>query len=328
MYYLVFLLLCSPVFSAVSLSPADSKPVRHFIQEYSAESSIPTSWLEEQFDHAKMNQDVLSLIQKPYEDKIWGSYEKLFITDKRVRGGKRFLQNHEQELNQIAQEYGVPRSIIVAILGVETNYGENMGRFNALEALSTLSFFYAPRHSFFEGELKSLLGLAYKKGWNLQRIEGSYAGALGMPQFMPSNINLYAVGSPDGTINLFHNTQDAMRSIGNYLKKHGKWTVGQPIVAPITTLSAEQKQSLNDLFESRNIIMVDQAVHDIFAAGELPKPSSKRLIRLRYTDKAEFFEAFDNFKSIMSYNNSTNYAFAVTSLAASIDEQQQLNKNH
>ncbi|MEC8063584.1 MAG: lytic murein transglycosylase B [Pseudomonadota bacterium] len=318
---LLSFLLLSVSHASVSMSPEKSRPTRHFISTFSQASGISEDWLSQQFRNLQLNEQVISLIQKPYEDKIWGDYERLFITPKRINGGKSFLKEYAEFLDYAEKIYGVPKSVIVAILGVETNYGTNMGNFNALEALATLSFYYAPRNSFFEDEMKSLLILAHKKDWDLSKVSGSYAGALGMPQFMPSNVIRYAVSSDQKSqLDLFHHYKDAVLSVANYLKKHGNWKTNEPIVLPVQNISAGQTEQLNKQFENKNIIILDEKTLKLLPKLDDSSVKPGWLIRLKFKDKQHFYYAFSNFKSIMSYNNSTNYAFAVTYLSAALHD--------
>ena len=329
---ILFLLFTSTLTASVSMAPEKSRVTRQFVSGFSKQSGIPEVWLNQQFESLELNDKVLTLIQKPYEDKIWGDYEKLFITSKRVDGGKKFLKDHAVFLQHAERVYGVPKSVITSIIGVETSYGQNMGNINTLEALATLSFYYAPRYSFFEDEMKALLKIAYERKWNLQEVEGSYAGAIGMPQFMPSNVIRYAVSNDkkSSKLDLFHHPKDAMLSVANYLSKHGKWQAHEPIVLPIKHLTDKQISLLNKQFENKNILVLDEKLQQLVPPlDSLPgKTKPGWLIRLRYKDHQDFYFAYNNFKSIMSYNNSTNYAFAVTYLAAAInDNTNQLSTN-
>lgn len=324
MITIILFLLTQFSLATVSLAPEDSKPVRQFVQKFSQKTHIPTEWLNRQFQSLHLNERVLSLIQKPYEDKIWGDYQRHLLSQRRIDGGKRFMQQNQAALNQAQQDYGVDPSVIVAILGVETSYGENMGNFNSLEALATLAFFYAPRHSFFEDEMAALLTIGYEKDWDLHTVKGSYAGALGMPQFMPSNVISYAVAgtlSAYKQISLFNHADDVISSVANYLKARGHWQKGEPIVTPLTNLSSDTIAQLDQKFGNKNIIALDSDTLSLLPTMDASKPKSPWLIRLRYADHHDFYLAHQNFKSIMSYNNSVNYAFAVTSLGASIYDQ-------
>jgi len=172
---------------------------------------------------------VLQAIVAPAEIAPWPDYRAMFVNSRRIAGGLAFWTAQEAFLARAEREYGVPAEIIVAIIGVETFYGRNPGRWRVVEALATLAFDYPPRASFFRAELENYLLLARDAGLDVFSVRGSYAGAIGIPQFMPGSLRRYAVDfDGDGAIDLSRNTADAIGSVANYLKRHG-WRTGEAV---------------------------------------------------------------------------------------------------
>ena len=172
---------------------------------------------------------VLQAIVAPAEIAAWPDYRALFVNARRIEGGIAFWKAQEALLARAEREYGVPAEIIVAIVGVETFYGRNPGRWRVIEALATLAFDYPPRASYFRAELENYLLLARDSGLDVLSVRGSYAGAIGIPQFMPGSVRRYAVDfDGDGAIDLSGNTADAIGSVANFLKQHG-WKPGEAV---------------------------------------------------------------------------------------------------
>lgn len=250
--------------------------------------------------------DILTRMSAPAEKKSWDFYQKLFLTPKRIEGGRKLL--HETSVQKASKDYGVPSSIIVAIMGVETLYGEHLGRHRVLDALSTLAFYYPRRESFFQAELACYLNQNCKKKSEHLELKGSYAGAFGIPQFMPCSYDRYAVASnPNSPPDLVHTFADAARSIGHYLKKKGRWTPHQTVVRPITP--AELKKIPKDMRPMERPEALNTALSHKWAA---PKEAKK----IWCPDRCYWL--FPNFDSIMTYNISHNYALAVALLAEAI----------
>ena len=315
MYY-IYLLLVGSIFANISLDPKDNKITSQFIDNMHNTYKIPTSWLQSQFDGARFNQKAISLIQRPLESKPWSFYQKLFVTARRTAEGKKFLQKHSAFLTQCEKEYHIPKEVVVAILGVETNYGTTMGDFNALEVLSTLSFYYVPRHAFFRSELESLVQYAWKYDIDLHKLNGSYAGAIGASQFMPSNILKYAKSADNSTVDLLHKPHDAILSVFNYLKKHGKWTNDTPIAANIS-LNDAQKKYLQTHYPDSDSIAITPMVKEALKLERQPY-TVKYLLVSRDTSSQEAQIAYANFSSIMTYNISVNYARSVYLLSEAL----------
>lgn len=184
------------------------------------------------FAEVQRKQSILDAISRPAERvKPWKDYRPMFITDARIARGVDFWRQHEAVLARAEQEYGVPAQYIVAIIGVETFFGRNTGNYRVIDALSTLGFDYPPRAEFFRKELREFLLLAREEQLDPLTLKGSYAGAMGLPQFMPSSFRNFAVDfDGDGHINIWNNPDDAIGSVASYFKRHG-WVPGEGVVS-------------------------------------------------------------------------------------------------
>src|SRR5699024_6955608 len=280
---------------------------------------------------AKHQQKIIDAISKPAERTLtWGEYQKIFIQPDRIAQGVAFWKENRDVLEAAEEKYGVPASIITAIIGVETRYGRHAGNWKAVDALATLGFDYPPRAAFFRKELKELFLLEKEAGIDISEIRGSYAGALGTPQFIPSSYRAYAVdGDGDGKIDLMNNNADVIHSVANYFAKH-RWQQGYPIAAKAllngnadsTIFSTEYKPSIT-LSEA-----VAAGAPPISCATKREKfcydlPGSAKVAPL-VLDGAKGDESWlvtHNFYVITRYNHSRLYAMAVFQLSQAIAEQ-------
>lgn len=256
------------------------------------------------------------------ERKSWFRYRARFLTPQRIRGGVKFWQAHRPVLARAEETYGVPAAIIVAIIGVETEYGRDTGRFSALQALTTLAFYYPPRSAFFREELGQLLVYARENKLPVEDIRSSYAGALGIPQFMPGSLRRYAVDfDQDGKIDLAGSDADAIGSVAAFLAAHG-WVPGAPVAVP-AAIEGEPPQALVDagIRPSFNRAQIEAMG---LAVTALPADRPVALIDLVSPDQAtEYWWGFDNFFTITRYNRSSSYAMAVYHLSEAIAEARQ-----
>lgn len=293
------------------------KDVQQFIHGMVVKHHMNEAWLENTFAQVHTNKQVLKLISKPAEKKPWYFYRKIFITDKRVREGVAFWHQNAAALQRAQQIYGVPASVIVAIIGVETSYGNNKGNIRTLDALSTLAFDYPPRAKYFRGELEQFLVLTSEQSWDPTSLYGSYAGAMGYPQFMPSSYRQYAVNfdrSPQ--INLLDSPADAIGSIGNYFKMKG-WRVGQPIATPAHVRGSAYRH-LGDKASPRTLGQLENM--GVYPADPYPLNLRAGFLRLDGANGSEYWLLFRNFYVIMTYNNSTLYAMSVYQLSRLLEE--------
>ncbi len=284
--------------------------------------------LETLMASAERKDKILEAIARPAEKTLnWERYRKIFIQQSRIDQGVEFRQEQEATLARSEQTFGVDRDMILAILGIETRYGRTKGGYKVIDALATLGFDYPPRSKFFLGQLKELFRLEQRAHIDAATITGSYAGAMGFPQFIPSSYIHYAVDfDDDGVTDLVNNPVDAIGSVGSYFKAH-KWTTGLPVAAR-ARVSGDQYQSLiNDkgkpdmtLKEAKKAGIVpvpcDETVH-CFASvkGDADKKMNVALIELEGEKGAEFWLVTDNFYTITRYNHSVLYAMAAYQLS-------------
>tara|TARA_B100000925_G_C21983010_1_gene463173 strand:+ start:85 stop:972 length:888 start_codon:yes stop_codon:yes gene_type:complete len=246
------------------------------------------SYVEEVFKNAKKQQKIIDSISSPAEFTwTWERYKNLFIEEKRIRNGKKFIEDNINTLNKAEEEYGVPKEVIVAILGIETRYGKILGNYRVLDSLMTLGFDYPRRSKFFKDELVKYFLLTRENNLDIYEIKGSYAGAMGYGQFISSSYRAYAVDfDGDETADLFNSVEDAIGSVANYLAVHG-WKREGNIVT---------KLSVNDI---RNLYK--------------PHESLSNFISLSFNEDGKDinFIGDDNFIAITKYNRSHFYAMAV-----------------
>ncbi|MCV6623544.1 MAG: lytic murein transglycosylase B [Cellvibrionaceae bacterium] len=296
------------------------------IDEMVAEHDFDRSELEALFTEAKKKQSILKAMSRPAEKALeWKDYRKLFLDGKRTPKGVEFWQKNQSALDAASEKYGVPQEIIVAIIGVETRYGRIMGGYRVLDALSTLAFDYPRRSEFFTKELKHFLRLTREQQQDPLALKGSYAGAMGYGQFMPSSFRSYAVDfDGDKVADIWKNKRDAIGSVANYFKHHG-WRQGAPVVAraaleknfqaELANQSLKPKYTVSSLGEAGFKAMID-----------LPGDEVSSLVKLEGAKGTEYWLGLHNFYVITRYNHSRMYAMAVYQLAQEIRKQYDLKK--
>jgi membrane-bound lytic murein transglycosylase B len=309
----------------LSALPVQANPelpaLSEFIDEMVEKHGFDATELQTVFADVEVKDSILKAISRPAEkSKPWFEYREIFLTDSRIRGGVEFWQQHKEALGYAELTYGVPAEIIIAILGVETRYGGNVGGFRVIDALSTLAFRYPPRSPFFRSELEQFLILTREEQISQLDPIGSYAGAMGLGQFMPSSYRAYAVDfDADGKRDIWTNPVDAVGSIANYLKVHG-WVPGESIVH---RTSASQPLS-GELLGSglKPSLSREQLAAAGLSLDELPEGDDVlSLIALTQRDGEEYWLGRQNFYAITRYNHSHMYAMAVTQLAQAIRQQ-------
>ncbi len=287
-----------------------------FIEEMNAEFGFVSESLQSLFAQAQRKQFILDAISRPAERvKQWKEYRPIFITQSRVDKGVEFWQENQVALQRAEQEYGVPAEIIVAIIGVETIYGGNTGGHRVIDALSTLAFDYPPRAPFFRQQLKEYLLLTREEQVDPLSLTGSYAGAMGLPQFMPGSFRAYAVDfDDDGRIDIWTNPTDAVGSVANYFIKHG-WQPGQQVVIRADIKNAERaKQGLSDNLDPKITVQQLQKL-GWTPRTALDKKRKVTAFRLEAEQGDEYWIGLANFHAITRYNRSVMYAMAVNELA-------------
>jgi membrane-bound lytic murein transglycosylase B len=288
------------------------------VNEVAKDTGKSPAELNALLDGAVVKQSIIDAMNRPAEKKPWSQYRPIFMNPERIDEGVTFYRQHSALLDQISQQYGVPPQFIVAIIGVETNYGSNTGSYRVLDALATLAFHYPPRAKYFRGELKALLELpADKLPGAIPDIYGSYAGAEGLAQFMPSSIRDFAVDEDgDGHINLMASLPDAFASIANYFRAHG-WQAGQPVAVQA---QASANAAAPPAYEN---VVPATPLEKFTAAGYAPTAQENpalpaNLLTLDGANGLEYWLTFQNFYVITRYNKSPMYALAVMQLADAI----------
>jgi membrane-bound lytic murein transglycosylase B len=308
--------------TAIDTSRSDVKDfIAHMVDAYAFKKRP----LRKLLKSAQSQPAIIDAMSKPAEKaKLWYEYRSIFLTERRIHEGTEFWIAHRQALDQASVRSGVAPEYLAAILGVETFYGRLTGTYRVLDALVTLSFDYPARAKFFRDELEQYLLLTRDARLDPLAIKGSYAGAMGAPQFMPSNYRRYAVDADaDGRIDLWSNWADVCASVGNYLKEHG-WNAGEPVLGEATVV----EDKAGDL-DGRKLIL-SETVGSLAAKGvsfesPLPADAPALLIAADETDGVHWRVGYNNFFVITRYNHSALYAMAVYELAAAIKQQVMLN---
>ncbi|MGB5278709.1 MAG: lytic murein transglycosylase B [Gammaproteobacteria bacterium] len=312
----IFLLLVS-LHAQADYSQRDD--VQQFIDDMVEKHGFSRDDLIAKFASAKKLEGVLEAIAKPAERVLtWKDYRPIFITEKRINRGNQFLDENRETLRRAEKEFGVPAEIITAIIGVETYYGRLTGKTQVFDSLVTLGFDYPPRARFFRSELEQFLLLTREEDVDINVIRGSYAGAMGMPQFISSSYRHYAIDfDGDGKRDLWNNTADAIGSVANYFKVHG-WEPGDQVV-----IRARLNGSIE---ETRNKLKPHTRITDLVKKGVKPEarldPDLKAtVITLKGDNGNEYWLGLDNFYVITRYNHSALYAMAVYQLSLEFDTQ-------
>lgn len=283
-------------------------------------AGYPESDVRRILAEARVLPEVLDAISRPAEAKPWHAYRPIFLTEPRIAKGVDFWKAERAALGRAEDIYGVPPEIIVAIIGVETLYGERVGRIRVLDSLVTLGFRYPRRSDFFLSELRHFLLLARDEGLDPLVVKGSYAGAMGVPQFISSSYRNYAVDfNGDGRKDLISSTVDAIGSVANYLNRHG-WQRGGEI-AVAAEIDGDDYNELLALGTKPKLTMTELSRRGVRALGEVDAESRAALIELEQKNGTELWLVLDNFYAITRYNHSELYAMAVTQLAWKIRDR-------
>jgi membrane-bound lytic murein transglycosylase B len=296
--------------------------VRSFIDAMHEKHGIETSDLERIMAAVRYQPVVVRLTtpmpsSAPSPVRSYANYRAKFLTPELISTGAQFWAEHAVYLDRAEQEYGVPPEVILGILGVETRYGQNTGSFRVIDALATIAFDGARRQDFFRDELEQLLLLAREKGVDPLSVKGSYAGAVGLPQFMPSSYRRYAVDfDADGVIDLRGSAADAIGSVAHYIREFG-WIPGEPPKAPVRLLPGSEAELVSGLDRVHDLLDV-QAKGVVFSGREPPAGPISIFELPTPGMPSKFYAGFNNFEVVTRYNRSTFYASAVLELAEAI----------
>jgi len=320
--FISLMVIFSLIFSQANFAAIEITPiVNQFIEKMVKDHNFNSAELEKLFQSTNTKQSILKAISRPAEGRMpWYKYRKIFLTKARISGGVKFWRQNRQVLLNVEKKYGVPWQIIVAIIGVETQYGGNTGSFRVIDALTTLAFSYPKRSEFFTSELENFLLLCREEKMNPLKPKGSYAGAMGLPQFMPSSYRNYAADyEQDKQRNIWSNPADAIASVGNYLSKHG-WQRDKSIAHKVTAIGNNYKQALSEDLKPNTPLAKLKALN-VEIPKDIPLESSAKLLDYQQPSATELWLGLDNFYVITRYNHSRLYALAVYELSVAILEK-------
>lgn len=321
--YLYCFFMLAGVGNSAMAAELDAGKVDGFIAEMVARHAFDQASLTDLFAEVERSDRIIELMTRPAEKvKPWWQYRAIFISDKRIRDGVKFWRRHFERLSQAQETYGVPAHVIVAIIGVETSYGKVIGSHRVMDALSTLAFHYPGgnerRAKYFRAQLEHFLLFTREDKLSPLALEGSYAGALGMPQFMPENYRKLAVDfDGDGARDIWKNPADAIGSVANYLSHHG-WQRGLPVMSPARVVGSDFRQFLGDDIKPQH------SLEQLASGGISPMQNeddqtlAARLFELSAKNGHEYWLGYENFYVISRYNPRVKYTMAVAQLAESI----------
>jgi membrane-bound lytic murein transglycosylase B len=316
---LASLVACTPC-SATDL--LEREDVRAFVAYMVARHGFDAEWLRTVFREVRVSDGVLKAIARPAEVLPWYKYREIFVKPDRVELGVRFWEENREALDRARRAYGVPEEYIVAIIGVETRYGKNAGAYKVIDALATLAFEYPPRGEFFRDELEQYLLLTREQGFDPTSLKGSYAGAMGIPQFISSSYRRFAVDFDiDGVTDIWGNTDDAIGSVANYFHSHG-WRKGGPVALPAERIGDGPAPQPGAGLEP-DLTAPELEQLGIRPAVPLPAGEKGKLLALELEHGTEYWLGLRNFYVITRYNRSPLYAMAVFQLAQLIRGRQQ-----
>jgi membrane-bound lytic murein transglycosylase B len=319
--FAALLLATSASGQATTKSFSTDPEVIKFSREMQEKHGFDSTELLSQFARIAPNASVLKAIQPPSSplQRSWERYRPRFINEIRIAHGVSFWETHRATIAKASSEYGIPEEIIVAIIGVETIYGRNTGKFSVFEALSTLAFQYPARADFFRTELEQFLLLSRENKLSPLASKGSYAGAIGIPQFMPGSQRRYAVDfDSDGRIDLGNSVDDAIGSVARFLEQHG-WIPGAPIAVPANLPGEPDKAWIEAGIRPR--LKVAELIERGVLANAIPEETVTLVDLVTPGKETEYWLGFENFYVITRYNRSSFYAMSVFQLAEAIKQR-------
>ena len=312
----------APITWAKDASLDKTSEIAPFAAELARAHGLEPATVHATLSQARVLDKVLKAISRPAEGKPWKDYRKIFMTEKRIADGAQYWRAHVDTLRSASDKYGVPARVMVAIIGVETLYGQRAGNIRVLDALATLGFRYPPRAEFFRRELGHFLILAKEERLDALGIEGSYAGAMGIGQFIPSSYRQYAVDfDGDGRRDLLGSHSDAIGSVASYLARHG-WQRGQPVTVR-ASVSGDAIQAIIDKGVKPHQPLAALRQAGVAVNDDVSGSPNAALIDLDGAKGTEHWVIFQNFYSITRYNHSKLYAMAVHQLSQAIERRYQ-----
>lgn len=321
----VRLLVCSTLMVSLNAKAAveETELLNGFIDKMAKNHQFDKAKLKKTFQSVKIQKKIIEAMNRPAEGMPWHKYRKIFMTDSRINGGVDFWKKNEVALTTIEAKYGVPAEIIVAIIGVETKYGSNVGYHKVIDALSTLAFNYPKRSKFFTSELENFLILCREEKMNPLEPKGSYAGAMGIPQFMPSSYRNFAADyENDGKRDIWGNPADAIASVANYFVEH-RWKKDEAITFPVSSIGDAHKaavtKGLKPDFTWKDISALQVTLKD----KNIKQDEMVKLLSYEQTSGNDLWVGLHNFYVITRYNHSALYAMAVYQLSDAIYKKRQ-----
>ncbi|NKB77807.1 MAG: lytic murein transglycosylase B [Gammaproteobacteria bacterium] len=314
-------MLLTPLLGLTSLARAvevnDFPVLKSLVSQMSREDGYPEKELIDVLSQAKIDSKTLELMDRQYESLPWFKYRKLFINERRINDGVEFWKNNANILNQVTEKFGVPQAILVALLGVETHYGQRIGDKRVLDSLVTLSAAFPRRSKYFTKELRVFLNTTRQENIIPSTVLGSFAGAIGIPQFMPSSYRAYSIDfNGNGRRDLVNEYEDAIGSVANYLHVHG-WTRGQAIYADVSgPLSAQANELISR--KAKPKLSATQLSGSGVSYDSRKGSDKAALLKLEKTDGNRYIVGFKNLYAITRYNPSVNYAMAIVELSQAI----------
>ena len=298
---------------------AENVAAQEFFEEMKERHNFDELELRKLFSQVHRDQNIIDLISKPAEKRLtWRDYREIFLDNARIKNGIKFWRENENIISEVSNRSGIPGEIITAIIGVETRYGKVMGNHRVVSALSTLAFDYPPRSRFFRKELEEFLLLTREEGKSPLELKGSYAGAMGYGQFMPSSYRAYAVDSDrDGKRDIWNSRADAIGSVANYLSAHN-WEKGAGVATRVELYSESRELPENLFSDTRPNLTGSQLLKMGFKVPSTHLEKTVALIRLRSDAESEYWLGEWNFYVITRYNRSPMYAMAVLQLAQAL----------
>ena len=294
----------------------DEAKVSEFVRQVAERTDYSREDLTVIMNAAKYDQSIIDKISKPAEGTMtWERYRNIFMKDERIEAGVKFWDEYADVIRQVSEESGVAEEAIIGIIGVETYFGRIKGSYRVLDALYTLAFGYPKRSSFFKAELENYLTLAKKENLDIYTVKGSYAGAMGYCQFMPSSYEAYAKSFDDGTRDLL-TPEDAIASVANYLKVH-RWETGERVTMKVSSIINPQEVSTKSVKPSNSLRYYSDMGY--MPSGNMSPSAKAALIELDHEDGSkEYWFGFNNFYVITRYNHSKLYAIAVYQLGQAV----------
>jgi len=314
----VLLLCLTPVSANTDYSQRED--VKQFVKEMNKEHGFDSKLLNTWMSGVKQQKTALEAIARPAEGVLsWGDYRKIFITDSRINKGVKFWHDNAKVLAKAEKQYGVSAEFIVAIIGVETYYGKRAGNYPVLDALATLGFDYPPRAKFFRKQLKQFLLMVREEKLDINKLTGSYAGAMGMPQFIPSSFRHFAVDfDGNGVRDFWTDSADSIGSVANYFKEHG-WKHGEPVAGKVTANGKAQQLGGREMKPKKLVAEYKKA--GVTLADKFSDSAKATLLKLDGKKGDEYWLGLHNFYVITRYNHSPMYAMAVYQLSQAVSKK-------